>query len=77
MPDRKRIGFDRTIASEWLDASIARAITGEGSEATRRFLWNFLEDVERGVFDPGALVLVAVNLGRTGNDIEHSNNSNY
>ena len=48
MPDRKRIGFDRTIASEWLDAAIARAITGEGSEATRRFLWNFLEDVEPG-----------------------------
>jgi hypothetical protein len=48
MPDRKRIGFDRTIASEWLDAAVARVMTGEATEATRKFLWDFLEDVEPG-----------------------------
>jgi hypothetical protein len=48
MPDRKRIGFDRTIASEWLDVAVARAMTGEAPEATRKFLWDFLEDVEPG-----------------------------
>jgi len=48
MPDRKRIGFDRTIASEWLDAAVARVMTGEAPEATRKFLWDFLADVELG-----------------------------
>lgn len=48
MPDRRRIGFDRTIAAEWLDAAVARVLTGEPSDATRRFLWEFLEDVEPG-----------------------------
>ncbi len=48
MPDRRRIGFDRTIAAEWLDAAVARAMTGEAPEATRKFLWDFLADVELG-----------------------------
>ena len=48
MPGRRRIGFDRTIASEWLDAAVARVMTGEATEATRKFLWEFLEDVEPG-----------------------------
>ena len=43
MPDRRRIGFDRTIAAEWLDAAVARVMTGEAPEATRKFLWDFLE----------------------------------
>ncbi len=48
MPDRRRIGYDRTIAAEWLDAAVARVMTGEPPDATRKFLWEFLEDVERG-----------------------------
>ena len=48
MPDGRRIGFDRTIAAEWLDAAVARVMTGEATEATRKFLWDFLEDVEPG-----------------------------
>jgi hypothetical protein len=48
MTDRKRIGFDRTIPVELLDAAVARVMTGETQEATRKFLWDFLEDVEPG-----------------------------
>ena len=48
MPDRRRIGFDRTIAAEWLDAAVARVMTGEAPEATRKSLWDFLECVEPG-----------------------------
>ena len=48
MPDRRRIGFDRTIASEWLDAAVARVMSGEAPEATRKFLWKFLQDLEPG-----------------------------
>jgi hypothetical protein len=48
MLDNRRIGFDRTIASEWLDATVARVMSGETPEATRSFLWDFLEDVESG-----------------------------
>jgi hypothetical protein len=48
MPDRTRIGFDRTISSEWLDAAVARVMSGEAPEQTRKFLWDFLEDVEPG-----------------------------
>jgi hypothetical protein len=48
MPDRRRIGFDRTIAAEWLDAAVARVMTGEPPNATRKFLWEFLEGVEPG-----------------------------
>jgi hypothetical protein len=47
-PDRERIGFDRTIRSEWLDAAVARVLLGEDLEATRKSLWAFLEDVEPG-----------------------------
>lgn len=43
MPDGRRIGFDRTIAAEWLDAAVARVMTGEATEATRKFLWDFLK----------------------------------
>jgi hypothetical protein len=46
--ERQRIGFDRTISSEWLDAAAARALCGEPPEVTRKFLWDFLEDVEPG-----------------------------
>jgi hypothetical protein len=49
MPSRRRIGFDRTISSEWLDAAVARVMSGEDPEATRKFLWDFLEDVEPGI----------------------------
>ena len=48
MQDRRRIGFDRTIAAEWLDAAVARVMTGEPADATRKFLWEFLEGVEPG-----------------------------
>ncbi len=48
MPDRTRIGFDRTISTESLDAAVARVMSGEPPEETRRFLWDFLEDVEPG-----------------------------
>lgn len=48
MTGRRRIGFDRTIASEWLDAAVARVLTGEQPDATRKFLWKFLEGVEPG-----------------------------
>lgn len=48
MPERRRIGFDRTISYEWLDAAAARVINGEAPEVTRQFLWDFLEDVEPG-----------------------------
>jgi hypothetical protein len=48
MAERKRIGFDRTISAEWLDAAAARKISGEPPEVTRKFLWDFLEDVEPG-----------------------------
>src|SRR5581483_5323748 len=48
MPTRRRIGFDRTIAAEWLDAAVARVMTGEPPDATRKFLWEFLEGVEAG-----------------------------
>ena len=48
MPARGRIGFDRTISSEWMDAAVARVITGEAPDATRKFLWDFLEGVESG-----------------------------
>jgi hypothetical protein len=48
MPDRRRIGFDRTIASEWLDAAVARVMSGEAPEATKKFLWDFLEEIEPG-----------------------------
>jgi hypothetical protein len=49
MPDRTRIGFDRSISSEWLDAAVARVVSGEAPEETRKFLWDFLEDVEPGM----------------------------
>jgi hypothetical protein len=48
MPDRQRIGFDRTIATQWLDAAVARVMTGEPPDATRKFAWEFLEGVEPG-----------------------------
>jgi hypothetical protein len=48
MPDRTRIGFDRTITTEWMDAAVARVMSGESPEETKRFLWDFLEDVEPG-----------------------------
>jgi len=43
-----KIGFDRTIRSEWLDAAAARVVHGESPDKTRKFLWDFLEDVEPG-----------------------------
>ena len=46
LPDRRTIGFDRTIAAEWLDAAAARVMTGEPPDATRKFLWEFLEGIE-------------------------------
>jgi hypothetical protein len=39
MLEKARIGFDRTIATEWLDAVAARVMSGEPPEATRNFLW--------------------------------------
>jgi hypothetical protein len=48
MPDRTRIGFDRTISFEWLDAAVARVMSGEPPEHSRKVLWEFLEDVEPG-----------------------------
>lgn len=48
MLDRTKIGFDRTIRAEWLDAAAARISSGDSTDAARRFLWEFLEDVEPG-----------------------------
>ena len=48
MPRTARIGFDRTISFEWMDAAVARVLTGEAPDATRKFLWDFLEGVESG-----------------------------
>ena len=48
MLNRTKIGFDRTIRAEWLDAAAARIANGDSADATRNFLWAFLEDVERG-----------------------------
>lgn len=45
---KTKIGFDRTIRSEWLDAAAARVVRGEPPDETRKFLWDFLEDVEPG-----------------------------
>jgi hypothetical protein len=47
-PDRKRIGFDRTIPLEWLDAVVARVALGESAVETTKSVWKFLEDVEPG-----------------------------
>jgi len=46
--DRKRIGFDRTIPLEWLDAVAACVAKGESAVATSQSIWKFLEDVEPG-----------------------------
>ncbi len=46
--NKTKIGFDRTIRSEWLDAAAARAVRGELPDEARKFLWDFLEDVEPG-----------------------------
>lgn len=48
MLSRTKIGFDRTIKAEWLDAAAARILNGDSPEAARKFLWTFLEDVEPG-----------------------------
>jgi hypothetical protein len=48
MSPESRIGFDRTIHSEWLDAAVASVMRGESPETTRRNLWDFLEGVEPG-----------------------------
>ena len=48
MLNRTRIGFDRTIRAEWLDVATARIANGDSADAARKFLWDFLEDVERG-----------------------------
>jgi hypothetical protein len=45
---RTKIGFDRTIAIEWLDAGAARAASGQSPAEIRQFLWDFLEDVVPG-----------------------------
>jgi len=46
--DRKRIGFDRAIFLEWLDAALARALTGEAPQDSTKFVWAFLENIEAG-----------------------------
>jgi hypothetical protein len=48
MLNRTRIGFDRTIRAEWLDAAAARVSNGDSAESARKILWKFLEDVETG-----------------------------
>lgn len=45
---RKKIGFDRTIAIEWLDAGTAQVAKGQSPTQVRQYLWDFLEDVEPG-----------------------------
>ena len=54
MPDRTKIGFDRTIRAEWLDAAAARIAAGDPAEAARKFLWDFLEGVEPGTTNSSA-----------------------
>ena len=48
MLNRTKIGFDRTIRAEWLDAAAARISNGDSADAARKFLWEFLKDVEPG-----------------------------
>ena len=48
MLNRTKIGFDRTIRAEWLDAAAARISNGDSADTARKFLWAFLEDVEPG-----------------------------
>jgi hypothetical protein len=48
MSNRTKIGFDRTIRAEWLDAAAARISNGDSAGAVRKLLWDFLEDVEPG-----------------------------
>jgi hypothetical protein len=48
MSPGSRIGFDRTIHSEWLDVAVASVMRGESPETTRKLLWDFLEGVELG-----------------------------
>jgi hypothetical protein len=48
MSGKTKIGFDRTIRAEWLDTAVARIVNGDTAEAARKYLWDFLEDVERG-----------------------------
>jgi hypothetical protein len=43
-----RIGFDRTLDAEWLDAAAARAARGQPTAEVREFLWRFLEDLVPG-----------------------------
>jgi hypothetical protein len=42
------IGFDRTIHIEWLDIAAARLSRGEQSNAIRKVVWDFLEDLVPG-----------------------------
>lgn len=48
MANKTRIGFDRTIRIEWLDAAAARIVNGDSPDVARERIWEFLEDVEPG-----------------------------
>lgn len=48
MTRRARIGFDRRIDMEWLDAAAAQAASQATSEDIRRYLWNLLDGVVSG-----------------------------
>jgi hypothetical protein len=54
MSNMTKIGFDRTIQAEWLDAAAARLAAGDSAEAARKYLWDFLEDVEPGTTNSSA-----------------------
>lgn len=48
MLNRTKIGFDRTIRAEWLDAAAARTANDDCADSVRKYIWDFLEDVEPG-----------------------------
>ena len=52
--NRTKIGYDRSIRAEWLDAAAARILSGDSADAARKFLWDFLEDVEPGTTNSSA-----------------------
>ena len=48
MNRRARIGFDRRIDIEWLDAIAARVAANAASREVRQFLWQLLDGIVRG-----------------------------
>lgn len=54
MNRRARVGFDRRIDVEWLDAAAAQAATGATSDEMRAYLWKLLDGAVSGDTHDGA-----------------------